>query len=312
MQLTRLSINMSSLQPADGNRTKNGSRPVSFYDNCVENGNNGGSDSLVRETQFDASPTQAHCLVTTVPQNIVAQTLASKHTPNRNSLRHSRMIAMNKNGRVPNKYLPAIIRYHKLAKALLGLIILLGLAICFLALWLLIWAPNIRQRDNPHWSGVPVLLSGILGMVLVCCFRKEHPGMKKNFFVYSIKVLSVMLSSLAAATSFIACGFAVVHLVSLYTMTCTPSAKLDSTCVCQTAANNDTSSSVRSYHYVDLSCLEVDNILTILVIFSCACNFIAGVLEVWYVYLHWASRYIYTYSKVRTEDNQPTVLTNSR
>ncbi|XP_068915888.1 sarcospan isoform X3 [Tenebrio molitor] len=213
---------------------------------------------------------------------------------------------------VPNKYLPAIIRYHKLAKALLGLIILLGLAICFLALWLLIWAPNIRQRDNPHWSGVPVLLSGILGMVLVCCFRKEHPGMKKNFFVYSIKVLSVMLSSLAAATSFIACGFAVVHLVSLYTMTCTPSAKLDSTCVCQTAANNDTSSSVRSYHYVDLSCLEVDNILTILVIFSCACNFIAGVLEVWYVYLHWASRYIYTYSKVRTEDNQPTVLTNSR
>jgi hypothetical protein len=105
---------------------------------------------------------------------------------------------------VPNKYLPAIIRYHKLAKALLGLIILLGLAICFLALWLLIWAPNIRQRDNPHWSGVPVrprfeklrshpnifqvLLSGILGMVLVCCFRKEHPGMKKNFFVYSIKV----------------------------------------------------------------------------------------------------------------------------
>jgi hypothetical protein len=53
-------------------------------------------------------------------------------------------------------------------------------------------------------------------MVLVCCFRKEHPGMKKNFFVYSIKVLSVMLSSLAAATSFIACGFAVVHLVSLY------------------------------------------------------------------------------------------------
>ncbi|RZB94394.1 uncharacterized protein BDFB_000960 [Asbolus verrucosus] len=83
----------------DRNQTKNGSRPVSFYDNCMENGNNVLHDDSVRETRFDGSPTQAHCLMTTVPQNIAAQNIANKHTPTRNSLRHSRMIAMNKNGR---------------------------------------------------------------------------------------------------------------------------------------------------------------------------------------------------------------------
>ncbi|EFA00377.1 hypothetical protein TcasGA2_TC003223 [Tribolium castaneum] len=219
---------MARRTPADA---KNGSsRPVSFYDNCLENGNN--SESLVRETQFDSSPTQAHCLVTTVPQNIAAQNIASKHTPNRNSLRHSRMIAMNKNGR----------------------------------------------------------------------------GMKKNYFVYAVKVLSVTLSTIGAISAFTASAFAVIHLVALYSMTCTPPGQLDTTCMC---IKNDTLPT-QSYHYVDLSCLEVDNILTILIIFSCAVNLIVGVMEVWYVYLHWASRYVYTYSKVRTENDQPTVLQNPR
>lgn len=85
--------------PSDRNGTKNRSRPVSFYDNCLENGNNMTHESFIKETRFDGSPTQAHCLMTTVPQNIAAQNIADKHTPNRNSLRHSRMIAMNKNGR---------------------------------------------------------------------------------------------------------------------------------------------------------------------------------------------------------------------
>lgn len=87
-------------------------------------------------------------------------------------------------------------------------------------------------------------------------------------------------------------------------MSCNPVDTIDPTCVCQ---NNSTGT---SYHYIDLSCLEVENILTILVIFSCSCNLIAGVLEVWYVYLHWASRYVYTYSKVRTNEEIPTILTN--
>lgn len=89
---------MALAQPPDGNRTKNGSRPVSFYDNCAENGNNT-RDSLINETNLEGSPSQAHCLVTTVPQNIAAPNIASKHTPTRNSLRHSRMIALNKGGR---------------------------------------------------------------------------------------------------------------------------------------------------------------------------------------------------------------------
>lgn len=149
--------------------------------------------------------------------------------------------------------------------------------------------------------------------------------MKKNYFVYGVKVnfvfniyviiivvflkvLSVTLSTLSAVATFTASAFAIIHLVSLYTMTCSPPDQLDTTCIC---TKNDTTP-IQSYHYVDLSCPEVDNILTILIILSCAANLIVGVLEVWYVYLHWASRYVYTYSKVRTENNQPTVLQNPR
>lgn len=88
---------------------KNG-RPSSIYDNFDdenENLHNGNSKATVvrnctyREsyTCLDNSPTQAHCLNTTVPQNIAAQSIAGKHTPTRNSLRHSRMIVLNRSGK---------------------------------------------------------------------------------------------------------------------------------------------------------------------------------------------------------------------
>lgn len=57
---------------------------------------------------------------------------------------------------VPWKSLPPIIRYHRLAKALVGFQLFLGIALCFLSLWLFIWSPNLRSRDNPYWSALPV------------------------------------------------------------------------------------------------------------------------------------------------------------
>lgn len=107
-------------------QSNNSSRPVSLYDNnYVDNNNSGNNNSISRSDRAhgnieessspvqdhcqllldddNGSPSQAHCLVTTVPQNIVAQNIADKHTPTRNSLRHSRMIAMNQSGRGNNK-----------------------------------------------------------------------------------------------------------------------------------------------------------------------------------------------------------------
>lgn len=54
-----------------------------------------------REITFEVKelPSQLYCLKTTVPQNILSSNIAGRHTPTRNSLRHSRMIVMHKTGK---------------------------------------------------------------------------------------------------------------------------------------------------------------------------------------------------------------------
>lgn len=121
----------------------------------------------------------------------------------------------------------------------------------------------------------------------------------------------MLFSTVAGTACFVSCAFAIVHLVSLSIMNCTPANDLNSTCLCKAASGSNGTALITSYHYVDLSCPEVDNILTILLIFSSATNGIAGVFAMWYVYLHWASRYTYTYSKVRTKSDTPVVFSNT-
>lgn len=45
------------------------------------------------------SPSQANCLSTTVPQNMASTVISGRHTPTRNSLRHSRMIVLSRTGK---------------------------------------------------------------------------------------------------------------------------------------------------------------------------------------------------------------------
>lgn len=78
------------------------SRPVSWYDNfpreTLEISMNERRET--REIRFnnEEMPSLTYSLNTTVPQNIKAANIAGKHAPTRNSLRHSRMIVMNRSG----------------------------------------------------------------------------------------------------------------------------------------------------------------------------------------------------------------------
>ncbi|GJQ71128.1 hypothetical protein Trydic_g1032 [Trypoxylus dichotomus] len=245
----------------NGGTNSNGSRPVSFYDNFRENGgantngtaynsslektkskslqNNSTLINNSKEIKFKYdSPSQAICLNTTVPQNIAASNIAGRHTPTRNSLRHSRMIVMTRMGKVPKKSLPPIIRFHKLAKALVALQTVLGTALCLLSIWLLMWTPRLKTRDNPYWSGFPLLLSGIVGLVVLCSCRKEYPGMSKGYCTYSAKVISIFLSTLAAITCLTACTFGIIHLLCLSAMECESPADLTGTCLCRIATKS--------------------------------------------------------------------------
>jgi hypothetical protein len=57
---------------------------------------------------------------------------------------------------VPRKYLPPVIHHHRLGTALVLIQLLLGALLLALALYFLLWSPQLNIRDVPHWSAVSV------------------------------------------------------------------------------------------------------------------------------------------------------------
>lgn len=103
--IRRVTLPRSSSPQNHSNHERNSStttsRPASFYDNynsTRENGTNGSQKNREIRFERDRSPTQAPLLNTTVPQSITGVNIAGRHTPTRNSLRHSRMIVMSRVG----------------------------------------------------------------------------------------------------------------------------------------------------------------------------------------------------------------------
>lgn len=336
------------LQPPPGQPRSTAQRPVSLYDNLKQqpngstNGLNGhtadttGADlqqPLVRGgassvgnlnavhpvsvalTERSRTPSQANCLSTTVPQNMAAVGFASRHAPTRSSLRHSRMIVMTREGRVPRKYQPGVMHRRRFGTALSALVCLLGALVTAMAVWLLLWAPNLPARDNPVYSGPPLVVAGLLGLILLGCFRRDYPGRPYSCCMFSFKVLSVSLSSLAALAALCASAFALLHVVSLWGSACEPANQVvNATCTCEPAPKDPKRSwaiwwGTARHVYPDLSCPEVESLLSVILTGSGAVNLLAGVLAGWYVLLHWRSRYTDVYAKVRTAP-PPVVISN--
>lgn len=129
-----------------------------------------------------------------------------RHKPTRNSLRHSRMIVVNNKtfqGMLHIDYLMegytnfsnfAIsdsitsnslnIRYLLLAKIVLVWKMIIGVCLTTLGVWLLLWAPSTRTRDNPYWSGAILIASGFLGLFLLSFKRKRSTKLKGSFFMF--------------------------------------------------------------------------------------------------------------------------------
>ncbi|KAJ1523556.1 hypothetical protein ONE63_001404 [Megalurothrips usitatus] len=261
------------------------------------------------------TPSQANCLSTTVPQNIKPEGWASRHAPTRSSLRHSRMIVLTRQQGVPRARQPGVLHRRRLGLALSGLLGLLGALVTAVAVWLLLWAPRLPARDNPAYSGPPLFVAGVLGLVLLGCCRKDYPGRPHSCCLFSFKVASVAAAALAALAAFCASAFALLHVVSLWGSACEPANQVvNATCTCEPAPRDpDRSWAVWSgtsrHEYPDLSCPEVESLLSVLLTGSGAANLLAGGLAVWYVLLHWRSRYTDVYAKVRTAP-PPVVIAN--
>ncbi|XP_017063706.1 uncharacterized protein LOC108102945 [Drosophila eugracilis] len=110
---------------------------------------------------------QAVYMSTTVPQNMKGMKIAGRHTPTRNSLRHSRMIVVNHKN---HDSLQAT-RNLNISRQLLIMQLAVGLMIVGLAAWILILAPNASILINPYLSGLSLLLASIAGLILL---RKDH------------------------------------------------------------------------------------------------------------------------------------------
>lgn len=116
-----------------------------------------------------SSPSEAVYMTTTVPQNFTknASTLIGRHKPTRSSLRHSRMLVVNKT--LPMRYPPgnSLNLYHlKVCRWLMILLIVIGALLNVIGLGIIVWSPSTSTRDNPYWSGLILILCGVLFLAL--------------------------------------------------------------------------------------------------------------------------------------------------
>lgn len=79
-----------------GNLTSIGTK---FSNNNNNNNSSNGNANCTNSSYYSHSPTQVNNMSTTVPQNISNNTIGGRHAPTRSSLRHSRMIVINKHGK---------------------------------------------------------------------------------------------------------------------------------------------------------------------------------------------------------------------
>lgn len=116
------------------------------------------------------------------------------------------------------------------------------------------------------------------------------------------------MSAIAATVSLVVFIFSTIFIVTLLSMECTAYDNHDTTCVCR----NSNADSAGSYHYVDLTCDELRNILTSIILYTCVANLLLTILKLVYLYLHWASRNVYIYTRVSGNDNTSIIFKPNR
>ncbi|KAL5276455.1 hypothetical protein ACFFRR_001965 [Megaselia abdita] len=198
---------------------------------------------------------------------------------------------------------PLHLLHPNLAKVLLILQILFGLAITCLGLWILFWAPSTRLQDNPYWSGVSLLFAGILGLLIIRCRRIKRSKVRENCFVF-VKFDSFLLSLVAALLCVIACICATLHLVRLTAddTKCESSDILvpNASCVCVFNYNNNTQGGEKNadflgrfkfigdnykMEYKDLTCDEVEGGWMFLLALSMVLNILGCIFTLMYLCL---------------------------
>ncbi|TDG40142.1 hypothetical protein AWZ03_013437 [Drosophila navojoa] len=162
-------------------------------------------------------PTQAVYMSTTVPQNMKGMKIAGRHTPTRNSLRHSRMIVVNKNHDSIQETYTSHIRNSNFSRQLLILQLAVGLLIVGLAISILVWTPSASILINPYLSGLSLLLASIAGLILLGRDRESDYKRSHNSCYKVLLVESYVFSALALIFCCLALVCAAIEFAELQT-----------------------------------------------------------------------------------------------
>ncbi|KAH8408877.1 hypothetical protein KR009_002972 [Drosophila setifemur] len=173
-------------------------------------------------------PSQAVYMSTTVPQNMKGVKIAGRHTPTRNSLRHSRMIVVNhKNHDTLQASYSNHIRNLNISRQLLIMQLAVGLLIVALSIWILFLAPLASILINPYLSGLSLLLASVAGLILLRRdYGTEHRPPPNNCY----KVLLAESYVFSALALIFCCLALVCAAIEFAELTTTSSANGDVGC----------------------------------------------------------------------------------
>lgn len=288
---TTPTIVTTDLSPAENNDDLSEKSRLNSDDLQSNRRRNTNSFHADTDLNYNQQPSQVIYMSTTVPQNIKSPNIAGRHTPTRNSLRHSRMLVVNKNYQGLESINPLGLRHPRLARILLILLLILGLIITTIGIWILLWAPYTRMQDNPYWSGLSLILAGTLGLIVIKFRRIKRQKVREHCFTF-LKADSLMLTIIACILCLAAFTCASLHLNNLFS----PTTKCASTnifianasCICIFGAKdtnftppNGTEPANRAeelfsggyeFHYKDLSCNEVNGAWRYLLMASIVLN----------------------------------------
>lgn len=273
------------------------------------------ADTFISSSSFRQSAsspsrlTQTHCLNTTVPINIAGTDIGGRHTPTKNALRHSRMIALNRAGNKNGTgHLSIVVKYPKMAKYFVCLQNKTAMIILLLSTWMWTQIPNLSDRDIPYWSGTLLLISGLLNAMLLWCCQKKVSDNAPLWYAFYPKITALAITILASLVCLCALIFASIHIYVIETAECErPPDNQNVSCVCRVIQDSMDIIEVNSekYEYPTLNCLQVSSLLAIALIGSAVANATGTVISLYYVFLHKTSTVLHKYSQVPAGDSSP-------
>ncbi|XP_055526320.1 uncharacterized protein LOC129719024 [Wyeomyia smithii] len=184
-------------------------------------------------------PSEAVYMTTTVPQNFSknASNLIGRHKPTRSSLRHSRMLVVNKtfHQRYPRGN-ALNLKHIRLSRTLMVLKVLIGAILTLLGMAIVIWSPSTHTKDNPYWAGLILILCGTMFLIVFGFKRRPANRLRENCFNF-IRINAVVVLLLTIFFTMLAFIYALLQTTNLSSsgLRCEPEYSFNvnsSSCVC--------------------------------------------------------------------------------